>query len=137
VKYHQLPSLQDAGIRYYKTIVFDAVKKETTAALVALINQERNGTLVDKALIKSCIQLYETMGMGTLDAYVADFEVQMLESSREYYAQRVEAWMAQDSTPTYLLRVEKALEEERERVAAYLNTESEAKLLQVRLYMYI
>jgi hypothetical protein len=32
-----------------------------------------------------------------------------------------------------MIRVEKALEEERQRVAAYLNAETEPKLLQVRL----
>ena len=50
---------------------------------------------------------------------------------REYYALRVEAWITEDSTPTYMLRVERSLEEEKARVAEYLNTESEPKLLQV------
>lgn len=45
----------------------------------------------------------------------------------------MEAWISQDSTPTYMLRVERALEEEKQRVAAYLNSETEAKLLQVRV----
>jgi hypothetical protein len=44
----------------------------------------------------------------------------------------VENWIVEDSAPTYMIRVEKALEEERQRVAAYLNAETEPKLLQVR-----
>lgn len=82
MKYHQLPSLEDAGLRYYKTIVFDAVKREITEAIIDLINRERNGAMIDKALIKSCIEVYEKMGMGTLDAYVADFETQLLTATR-------------------------------------------------------
>lgn len=82
MKYHQLPSLEDAGLRYYKTIVFDSVKREITEAIVELINRERGGALVDKELIRSCIQVYEKMGMGTLDAYVADFEAQLLQATR-------------------------------------------------------
>ena len=48
MKYHQLPSLEDAGLRYFKTIVFDSVKADVTAAIVDLINTERNGGVIDK-----------------------------------------------------------------------------------------
>ena len=51
--------------------------------------------------------------------------------NRTFYAQKVETWIAEDSTPTYMVRVEKALEDERQRVTAFMNIESEAKLLQV------
>ena len=80
--FYQLPSLQDAGLHYYKTIIFDAIKTEVTAAIIELINNERSGAVIDKELIKSSIQVYEKMGMGTLDAYVTDFETQLLESTR-------------------------------------------------------
>ena len=82
VKYHQLPSLEDAGLRYFKTIVFDSCKKEVTAAIVELVNKERGGGMIDKELVKSCIRIYETMGMNTLDAYTADFEAPLLESTK-------------------------------------------------------
>ena len=82
VKYHQLPSLEDAGLRYFKTIVFDAVKADVTAAIVDLINIERNGGVVDKALIKSSVEIYELMGMNSLDAYVSDFETQLLAATQ-------------------------------------------------------
>ena len=35
-----------------------------------------------QALIKSSIEIYELMGMQTLDAYVQDFETQLLEATR-------------------------------------------------------
>mmetsp|Transcript_11521 Transcript_11521/g.25588 ORF Transcript_11521/g.25588 Transcript_11521/m.25588 type:complete len:774 (-) Transcript_11521:370-2691(-) len=131
VKYHQLPSLQDAGLRYYKTIVFDAVKADVTAALVALVNAERGNAVVDRELMRRCVCVYETMGMDSLDAYVADLEVLLLSATKDYYASKAETWIAQDSTPAYMLRVEQALDEEKGRVAAYLNSESEPKLLKV------
>mmetsp|Transcript_27867 Transcript_27867/g.46836 ORF Transcript_27867/g.46836 Transcript_27867/m.46836 type:complete len:789 (-) Transcript_27867:312-2678(-) len=131
VKYHQLPSLQDAGLKYFKTIVFDDVKKQVTDALVSLVNGERNGAMTDRELVRKCILVYETMGMGSLDAYVADFETQLLDATRDFYAHKAESWVAEDSTPTYMIRVEQALEEEKDRVAAYLNSDTEAKLLLV------
>lgn len=45
VKYHQLPSLEDAGLRYFKSIVFDAIKAEVTDSILTLINNEREGVL--------------------------------------------------------------------------------------------
>lgn len=74
--------MEDAGLRYFKTIVFDSVKADVTAAIVELINTERNGGVVDKELIKSSVEIYEQMGMGTLDAYVSDFETQLLEATQ-------------------------------------------------------
>lgn len=132
VKYHQLPSLEDAGVRYFKTIIFDAIKKDVTDAIVRLINVEREKELViDRGLIRSCIQIYEGMGLKSLDTYVADFETQLLSSTRDYYTRKAEAWIAADPTPTYLMKIEAALDEERNRVQNYLNTESETKLLNV------
>lgn len=131
VKYHQLPSLEDSGLRYYKLIVFNAIKSDVTTALISLINAERDGTIVNKQLIRSCIEVYETMGMGTLDSYISDFETQLLESTKVYYASKGSSWISEDSTPVYMVRVEKALEDERIRVQSYLNSESELKLLQV------
>jgi len=60
VKYHQLPSLEDAGLRYFKTIVFDSVKADVTAAIVDLINTERNGGVIDKVrgLISFCLCVF-------------------------------------------------------------------------------
>lgn len=131
VKYHQLPTLEDAGLRHFKTIVFDSVKRDVTNAIVKLVNKERDGTVIDRDLVRSCVQNYETMGMGSLDAYVADFEVFLLEATREYYSAKADAWIVEDSCPAYLIKVERVLEEERLRVTSYLNPESEAKLLQV------
>ena len=40
-------------------------------------------------------------------------------------------WIAKDSTPDYLIKAEKALEDEKERVLNYLNSHSESKVLRV------
>lgn len=53
VKYHSLPTLEDAGLRHFKQLVFEEVKDNTTAAILDLIIKEREGTDVDRALIRS------------------------------------------------------------------------------------
>lgn len=52
-----------------------------------------------------------------------------MEETREYYAKKREEWLLIDSTPKYLIKVEQALTEEKNRVRDYLNPASEEKLL--------
>ncbi|EEC45924.1 CULlin protein 1 [Phaeodactylum tricornutum CCAP 1055/1] len=130
VKHHSLPTLSQAGLRCFRTHVYDEMKRETTAAILGLINDEREGQIIDKSLVKSIVELYENMGMGSLDAYNGDLEEPLLQSTREFYAKRREEWI-NDSTPDYLVKAEEALQEERSRVADYLSSSSEPKILRV------
>ena len=63
--------------------------------------------------------------------YTADFEDQLLASTTEYYARKSSEWIEGDGTPDYLMKAERALEAEKERVAAYLNSNTESKLISV------
>jgi cullin 1 len=130
VKHHSLPTLEQAGLRCFRTHVYDDMKSETTSAILALINDEREGNIIDKSLVKSIVELYESMGMGSLDAYNTDLEEPLLASTREFYAKKRDEWI-NDSTPDYLIKAEDALNEERTRVADYLNSSSESKILKV------
>jgi len=130
VKHHSLPTLSEAGLRCFRTKVYDEMKTDTTSAILGLVNDEREGNIIDKSLVKSIVELYENMGMGSLSAYNSDLEEALLSSTREYYAKKREDWI-NDSTPDYLIKAENALEEEKNRVADYLNWSSEPKILKV------
>ena len=131
VKHHTLPTLSEAGLRHFKTHIYDEVKVDATRAIRHLIDQERDGEIVDKALIKNIVELYESMGMGNLESYTTDLEGPLLDSTREYYAMKRQKWIAEDSTPDYLIKAERVLNEERSRIMEYLNLASESKLLRV------
>lgn len=132
VKYFNEEPLEEAGIGCYKRIVFDACCSDVTNAIVKLINVERNSeSVIDKSLIRNCIQIYETIGMGTLSSYINDFEAIFLQNTRAYYATKSEAWLEEDSTPIYMQKVEAVLEREKQRVQNYLNGETESKLMKV------
>lgn len=131
VKHHTLPTLSQAGLRSFRTHIYEETKSDATESILHLINSEREGEIIDKSLVKSIVELFESMGMGSLDAYNADLEDPLLESTREYYAKKRQEWIATDSTPDYLIKAEAALNEERNRVADYLNQSSETKLLKV------
>ncbi len=131
VKHHSHPTLSQSGLQIFKTEVYDKVKANATAAVLDMINEERESGIIDTTLLRSIVELYEAMGMGTLDAYTADLETQFVENTRGYYAKKRDSWIVGDATPEYLIKTEAALEEEKNRVGKYLSPASEPKLLRV------
>jgi hypothetical protein len=55
VKHHSLPTLCQAGLRNFRTTVYEHVKEDATAAILDLINDEREGRIIDKTLVKSIV----------------------------------------------------------------------------------
>ena len=39
MKHHSLPSLLDAGLKHFKSLIFDEVKRDVANAMLDLINQ--------------------------------------------------------------------------------------------------
>ncbi|KAK1740548.1 cullin family protein [Skeletonema marinoi] len=126
-----LPTLEQAGLRHFKDEIYMNVKDNTTSSIISLIDEEREGEIIDKTLVKNIIELYEQMGMGSLDSYTNDLETPLLDATRSYYGRKREDWIARDSTPDYLIKAEKALGEEKDRVGSYLNSATEPKLRSV------
>ena len=131
VKTNSLPTLSRVGLLNFRTTVYEHVKQDATAAILELINDEREGKIIDTTLVKSIVELYENMGMGSLDAYNADLEEPLLSATREYYAKKRQEWIDTDSTPDYVKKFEAAIHEEKNRVADYLNPSSGPKILKV------
>ena len=128
VKHYNLPTLLQVGLRCFRTKIHDEMKSDTTKAILALIHEEREGKIIDKSLVKSIVELFEKMGLDTLDCYNNDFEAHLLTHTREFYSVKREEWMNDYSTPDYLVKVENALTAEHIRVQEYLNTNSDSKI---------
>jgi len=131
VKHHSLPTLEQAGLQHFKAEIYMNSKENSTSAIISLIDEEREGEIIEKSLVKSIVELYESMGMGSLDAYTNDLEQPLLEGTRSFYGRKREDWIAKDSTPDYMIKAERALGEEKARVTDYLNPSTEPKLRRV------
>jgi len=94
-----------------QVLVYDEVKKDVTDAMLSIVNDERDGKDINRGLIKCCVELFEAMGMGSLEQYNSDFEEPLLQATREFYGRRRESWIEKDSTPDFLIKAEKSLEE--------------------------
>ncbi len=70
------------GVTLFKTIVYEQIKKDTSSAIISLINQERDGLEIDRDLVKLCVEIFEAMGNGTVEIYEMDLEAPLIESTR-------------------------------------------------------
>lgn len=129
VKHHSLPTLDEAGLQSFDRVVFQKVKGRVKWAMIELIEKERNGEIIDQTLMRNCVEIFEVMGMKSLDVYQTHFEAELVQVSATYYERKSAAWLSEDSTPVYLQKVDDALVGERSRVARYLHKTTEPKLI--------
>ncbi|XP_024379337.1 cullin-1 isoform X2 [Physcomitrium patens] len=125
-----LPALSEVGLMRFRDLVYEEMKVNVKDAVIALIDREREGEQIDRALLKNVLGIFVEIGMGNMDAYETDFEAFMLEDTASYYKRKASSWIQEDSCPDYMLKAEECLKRERERVGHYLHASSEQKLLE-------
>uniref|UniRef100_A0A7N0UII2 Cullin-1 n=1 Tax=Kalanchoe fedtschenkoi TaxID=63787 RepID=A0A7N0UII2_KALFE len=124
-----LPPLHDVGLTCFRELVYEVVKEKVRDAVISLIDQEREGEQIDRALLKNILDIFVEIGMGLMDQYENDFEQALLDDTAAYYSRKASNWILEDSCPDYMLKAEECLKREKDRVGHYLHASSEAKLL--------
>ncbi|XP_021813557.1 cullin-1-like [Prunus avium] len=127
----RLPGLKEAAIIYYRNLVYQEVNANVREAAIRLIDEEREGGEIDRALLKNVIDIFVEIGAGQMDAYEKDFEGYMLNDTRDYYSRRASRWMLEDSYTSYMLKAEACLRREKDIVSHYLHPRSEQKLVAI------
>ena len=74
--------------------VYREVKTQARAAILQLIEKEREGEQVDRALLKNVLGIFIEVGMGGMECYTEDFEKQLLTDSAAHYKRKATAWIA-------------------------------------------
>eukprot|EP00898_Chlorokybus_atmophyticus_P003604 jgi/Chlat1/4244/Chrsp27S04315 len=126
---HSLSNLYDVGMLCFRDLVYSELKRNVKDAVITLIDREREGEQIDRALLKNVLGIFVEIGMGSMDAYENDFEAALLSDTSAYYSRKAAVWIQQDSCPDYMLKAEECLKREKERVDMYLHSSSEPKLL--------
>jgi len=124
-----LPVLNEVGLICFRDLVYQELKTTVRNAVISLIDREREGEQIDRALLKNVLGIFVEIGMGNMDCYDSDFESAMLEDTAAYYSRKATSWILEDSCPDYMLKAEECLKREKERVGHYLQADSEQKLL--------
>ncbi|CAL5337439.1 unnamed protein product [Camellia sinensis] len=94
-------------------------------------DQKREGGEIDQALVKNVLDIYTEMGEGSMKYYQKDFEEAMLVDTAAFYSQKASIWITSESYKDYVLKVERCLKQETDRVSCYLQHTSQQKLLEV------
>ncbi|KDN34960.1 hypothetical protein RSAG8_12011, partial [Rhizoctonia solani AG-8 WAC10335] len=108
------------------------------AALLKLIEKERNGEAIDTGLAKKVIDSFVTLGLNDndqnkaqLQVYQKEFQTPFIEATEKYYARESAIFFQKysSSVPEYLKKVEKHLREEEARVVRYLHFSTRRTLI--------
>ncbi|KAK1351908.1 Cullin-1 [Heracleum sosnowskyi] len=125
-----LPGLNEVGLTCFRDQVYQELKGKVKDAVISLIDQEREGEQIDRALLKNVLDIFVEIGMSQMDQYENDFEEFMLKDTADYYSRKASNWILEDSCPDYMLKAEECLRREKDRVSHYLHFSSEPKLLE-------
>lgn len=126
---HSLHPLKDVGLLCFRDLVYVEIKKTAKDAVLRIVEKEREGELIDRALVKNILGIFIEVGMGGMDTYERDFEEHLLSETGAFYKRKAAEWIEQDSCPDYMLKAEECLKLEEERVENYLHASTKQKLL--------
>ncbi|XP_059648642.1 cullin-1-like [Cornus florida] len=126
-----LPTLNEVGLTCFRDLVYLELNGKVRDAVISLIDHEREGEQIDRALLKNVLDIFVEIGMGQMDYYENDFEAALLEDTAAYYSRKASNWILEDSCTDYILKAEECLRREKDRVSHYLHSSSELKLLEV------
>lgn len=76
-------------------------------SLICQISDEREGKVIDHALLKDVLDVYVQIGLG-MECYKVDFENAFLESTRNYYSNKAQTLILEyngPDSPEYMLKV--------------------------------
>ena len=69
--------------------VYVEMKRKARDAVLAMIEREREGEQIDRALLKNVLDIFIAVGMGQMETYQHDFEENLLTETAAYYKRKV------------------------------------------------
>jgi cullin 3 len=105
-------------------------------AILDMIQMERDGEVVDRALIRACCYMLEGLYTSFTEdenskLYLASFEPKFLESSRAFYRQEGQTLLTNADASTFCSQARRRLREEEERCQQTLSMLTEPKIKSV------
>eukprot|EP00192_Tetraselmis_astigmatica_P006584 CAMPEP_0117662932 /NCGR_PEP_ID=MMETSP0804-20121206/8315_1 /TAXON_ID=1074897 /ORGANISM="Tetraselmis astigmatica, Strain CCMP880" /LENGTH=747 /DNA_ID=CAMNT_0005469861 /DNA_START=284 /DNA_END=2527 /DNA_ORIENTATION=+ len=129
VQRHSLPGLNEVGLICFRDSVYAEIHVKAKNAVLKLVEAERDGEQINRPLVKNVLAIFQEVGMSSMEKYEHDFENYLLAETAAFYQMKASAWVQEDSCPDYMLKAEKRLELEEERVDHYLHVSTKEKLL--------
>ncbi|XP_028108822.1 cullin-1-like isoform X4 [Camellia sinensis] len=123
-------SLNDASVRCFHDLVFNAHYHKFHDAAILLINQDRSKNSIDRDLLNNAMAFFVEIGGGKNTNYYDNLEKAILADAANYYSRLASEWLARNSSVDYIKKAEWCLDNELQRVSQYLHQTTVKKLLQ-------
>ncbi|KAL2158643.1 hypothetical protein VTH06DRAFT_4125 [Thermothelomyces fergusii] len=114
----------------WRKVLFDKIWEKVMAAVLKLVEKQRNGETIEHNQIKQVVSSFVSLGLDngnssktTLDVYRYYFERPFLEATKVFYQNESKQFVAENSVVEYMKKAEARLNEEEERVKLYLHPE--------------
>ncbi|KAI0854166.1 Cullin-domain-containing protein [Daldinia vernicosa] len=146
VQDHSRPSIYTATIGLFRDHILRSALKQDgvdcpifkilNATIIDQINMEREGDVIDKALLHSCISMFEALfetdeENDNEQLYVTTFEPIYIESSEAFYQAECEKLLREGDASAWLRYTQRRLAEEAERCQTTVSPLSLQKITQV------
>ncbi|PSR80176.1 Cullin [Coniella lustricola] len=112
----------------WRAVLFEKIDKKVMAAVLKLVEKQRNGETIEHGQIKQVVDSFVALGLDpsdpsktTLDCYRYHFEKPFLEATRLFYQTESAQFLAENSVVEYMKKAVARLDEEEERVKLYLH----------------
>ncbi|KAL8867075.1 MAG: hypothetical protein Q9174_005897 [Haloplaca sp. 1 TL-2023] len=120
----------------WREVLFMKIKDKVMAAVLQMVEKQRNGETIEQSQIKSIVDSFVSLGLdetdstkSTLDVYRFHFEKPFLAATKTYYEKESSQFVAQNSVVEYMKKAELRLEEEKTRVGLYLHPDIMSPLM--------
>ncbi|KAL9583959.1 MAG: hypothetical protein Q9212_002409 [Teloschistes hypoglaucus] len=112
----------------WREVLFKDITGKVMAAVLKMVEKQRNGETIEQAQIKSIVDSFVSLGLdetdstkSTLNVYRFHFEKPFLAATKSYYEKESSQFVAENSVVEYMKKADTRLEEEKERVGLYLH----------------
>ncbi|KAF9952455.1 hypothetical protein BGZ70_000594 [Mortierella alpina] len=121
----------------WKDSLFSHVERNVMAAVLQLIERQRNGESVETSLLRNVVESFVSLGLDendskktTLEVYRQYFEKPFVNATEVYYKMESEKFLSENSVTEYMKKAEARLAEEESRVQMYLHASTHKPLIQ-------
>jgi cullin 3 len=104
------------------------VRERLKTVLLQEIMFERQGRVIDRAVVKSILAMLVDLGLDGVNVYEMEFERSFLEETRSFFRVESLAFLSENTCHDYIVKASARLTEEAERVRHYLSLSTDPKL---------
>ena len=126
-------TVYDMGVTMFRDLVLKQVQIQPVLqkALLDAVEKERHGECIDRQMMKHTLRMLVDCNVQHRGFYEEEFENEFLKSTRDFYKQESQAFLAINTVPDFLKKIEARIAEEEFRADVYIEYNTKKRLCQV------